>query len=75
MQHPTMLQKEYEYCQGKNTKECDIVVQAAEDFRALVQQRSNDPEAFGLQIMKAQQSGDEKKVKLLHAVVRATSVE
>ncbi len=75
MQHPEVLQKEYEKCRAQSTASCDEVVRAAEDFRLLTQQRAENPELMGLQIMQAQMSGDEKKVKVLYAVVRATSPE
>jgi len=75
MQHPAVLQKEYTRCRGEATAQCDQVVRAAEDFRALIQQRSDNPELFGLQIMQAQQRGDKQKVRMLYAVVKATSAE
>lgn len=75
MQRPELLQKEYEDCRGQTSTQCDEVVRAAEDFRLLVQQREEDPEAFGYRIIQAEQNGDEKKVRVLHAVVRATSPE
>lgn len=75
MQHPAILQKEYVSCQVEASAQCDQVVHAAEDFRALVQQRGDNPELFGLRIMQAQQRGDKKKVRVLYAVVKATSSE
>ena len=75
MQHPAALQKEYTNCRGEATAHCEQVVRAAEDFRSLVQQRSDNPELFGLQIMQAQQRGDKQKVRVLYAVVQATSAE
>lgn len=75
MQHPAVLQKEYARCRGQSTAYCDEVVRAAEDFRVLIQQRSDNPELFGQQILQAQQKGDKQKVRVLHAVVRATSAE
>lgn len=75
MQHPAVLQKEYASCRGEATAQCDQVVRAAEDFRALLQQRSDNPELFGWQIMQAQQKGDKQKVRVLYAVVKATSLE
>lgn len=75
MQHPEVLQKEYEQCRAQSTAQCDEVVRAAEDFRMLTQQRAENPELMGWQIMKAQQAGDDKKVNVLYAVVRATSAE
>ena len=75
MQHPAVLQKEYASCRGQSTAHCDEVVRAAEDFRTLIQQRSDNPELFGQQIMQAQQKGDKQKVRVLYAVVKATSAE
>lgn len=74
MQHPDELQKEYSLCQTQTMSWCDEVVRAAEDFQSLVQKRSENPEAFALEIMKAQQQGDQQKVRILYAVVKATSV-
>lgn len=75
MQHPEVLQKKYEQCRAQSTAQCDEVVRAAEDFRLLTQQRAENPELMGCQIMEAQQAGDQKKVNVLYAVVRATSAE
>jgi len=75
MQHPEVLLKQYERCRGQSTAYCDEVVRAAEDFNALTHQRAENAELMGMQIMKAQQAGDENKVKTLYAVVRATSAE
>lgn len=75
MQHPAVLQKEYASCRGEATAQCDEVVRAAEDFRVLIHQRSDNPELFGQQIMQAQQKGDKQKVRVLYAVVQATSSE
>ncbi len=75
MQHPEVLQKEYENCRRITSAYCDEVVRAAEDFRVLVLQRSENPELMGWQIMQAQQKGDEQKVRTLYAVVRSTSQE
>lgn len=75
MQHPEVLQKQYEQCRGQSTAQCDEVIRAAEDFSALTHQRAENAEGMGLEIMQAQQAGDEKKVKTLYAVVRATSAE
>lgn len=75
MQHPEVLQKQYEQCRAQSTPLCDEVVRAAEDFRLLTQQRAENPELMGFQIMQAQQAGDVKKVNVLYAVVRATSSE
>ncbi len=73
MQHPEILQKEYEQCRSQAAAQCDEVVRAAEDFRSLIEQYNEDPESMGLQIMRAQQKGDEQKVQVLYAVVRAMS--
>ncbi|MCD6039554.1 MAG: hypothetical protein K0S27_954 [Gammaproteobacteria bacterium] len=75
MQHPDVLHKEYVRCRGQSSMQCEGVVRAAEDFRMLVQQRSENPELFGLEIMQAQQKGEKQKVKIFYAVVKETSVE
>ena len=75
MQHPDVLQKEYENCRGQSSAQCEEVVRAAEDFSLLTHQRVENAELMGLQIMQAQQAGDEKKIKTLYAVIRATSAE
>lgn len=75
MQHPEILQKEYESCRRQTSAYCDNVIRAAEDFRALILQHNENPELMGLQIMQAQQKGDDQKVRTLYAVVRVTSQE
>lgn len=75
MQHPDVLQKQYEACRGEATPQCEDVVTAAENFSALAHQRAENAEGMGLEIMHAQLAGDDKKVKTLYAVVRATSPE
>jgi hypothetical protein len=72
MQHPDVLEKEYEYCRNQTRTQCDEVVRAAEDFRSLIQKHNEDPESTGLQIMQAQQKGDAKTVRVLYAVVRVS---
>ena len=74
MEHPEVLQKEYEQCR-REAGSCDEVVRAAEDFRAFILQRSENPEFMGQQIMQAQQKGGFQRVHVLYAVVRATSPE
>lgn len=55
MKHPKALQKAILQCQRNERPECVDVFKAAEDFLALIHQRSNDPEAFGLMLLQAEQ--------------------
>ena len=73
MEHPEQLEKAYALCRSQQSAGCDEVVRAAEDFRSLVEQHNENPERMGLQIMRAQQQGNEKKVRIYYAVLRATS--
>ena len=90
MQHPTVLQKEITRCQDNNSAECAVLNQAAHDFLQLINDRRDDPEEFGQQVMQVQtrlaelarQPGNkdeyqqqEKKLLTLYAVIAATSAE
>lgn len=55
MQHPKALQQSIEACQNNTFSYCDDVDRAERDFNALVTERLEDPELFGLKIMQAQQ--------------------
>ena len=73
MEHPEQLEKAYAHCRTQPAPGCDEVVRAAEDFSSLIEQHNENPELVGLQIMRAQQQGNQKKVHVLYAVLRATS--
>lgn len=82
MQHPERLQKEISRCAISDDASCILVKEAAQDFIELVNERREDPEEFGLKILRAQQqfskqasSEQFKKIQILYAVIRATSAE
>src|SRR3990167_9180440 len=90
MQNPSRLQKESVICQQNEEPQCNIVRQAAQNFLQLINERRDDPEKFGQEIIQiqislselAKQPGtkemyqqQEKKLRILFAVVAATSVE
>lgn len=102
MRHPEYLQQAYNQCiDGKKPLlSCEVIIHAQKDFDTLVKQRQQDPEAFGAQIMQAQEESaylkakwlaskqttteyenaeaayhqSSEKVKILHAVIAATSM-
>lgn len=61
MTHPVLLQKALQTCYLTSTPSCDSIIQAAEDFQALMEEQLSEPESFGKRIMLAQ----ENSVRLL----------
>lgn len=60
MQHPQVLRHEVTDCQSAEAKtqreisQCEIVMYAAANFNALVDEQQSDPEKFGQRIMDAE---------------------
>ena len=85
MLHPKELKKEYTRCQTVKAPHCEAVTRAADDFTELLEDESNDPEAFGQKIIQLQSelstlSGAEyqnakKKLDIMYAVVGMRSPE
>lgn len=89
MKHPAELKEEAANCQMNAGPHCAEVKRAAQDYYTLNNERQDNPEAFGLKILLAQQAlaktkakGDQKEyesqleqVNAMLAVVSATSPE
>jgi hypothetical protein len=87
MQHPSELQEKYKACEdsASQDKACEIVRTAAKDFLELVNERNQDPEAFGQKVLQIQMKlatleqdskdyQDEKQqFQILYAVIAATT--
>lgn len=69
MTHPKKLEKEAIRCRAMVTSDadCDVVKRAADDFVALVNERGNNPEGFGKQILMAQMKLASTQQELLKA--------
>lgn len=76
MRHPLVLKQEVTECQSsfEKTKDqaakCEIVMYAALNMTALINQQQQDPEKFGQRILDAQ----ENYIKLKEAVIQASQV-
>jgi hypothetical protein len=53
--HPKLLQKKYQECEQTELPQCDMIRRAAVDFSDLIRTQMQDPDAFGRQVMLAQQ--------------------
>jgi len=71
MLHPDYLQRVYNQCVETVTAAslpCDVIMRAQSDFTSLVNQREQDAERFGAQILQAQENSSVLKIKFNAAV-------
>jgi hypothetical protein len=73
MTHPEHLQQRVAECDKTTTSDCPQVMQAAQDFTNLVNERASDPEGFGKKILATEMQGG-KDLDVMLAVVKATSI-
>lgn len=74
MTHPQALEKAYQHCQQPLSQYCQAVMRAAADFQALMNERTENPEAFGEKILIAEIE-QAKAEQAVQAAGRVASLE
>lgn len=72
--HPKKLQREFAHCDAANnySGDCEMIRKAADDFSAMVRERSDNQEKFGERILLSQQ--DLKKMSVEIAELKKKSL-